>query len=64
MFVLLRRTFVKVFLLKISYAMTTQELIEVNVKPLRLTDSALGHEDVGGSGCIDPRFLDLSTNWR
>jgi hypothetical protein len=22
------------------------------------------HEDVRGSGCIDPRFLDLGTSWR
>jgi hypothetical protein len=22
------------------------------------------HEGVWGSGCIDPRFLDLSTSWR
>jgi hypothetical protein len=25
---------------------------------------ALRHEDVWGSGCIDPSFLDLGTSWR
>jgi hypothetical protein len=29
---------------------------------LSLTNYALPHEDVGGNGCIDPRFLDLSTS--
>jgi hypothetical protein len=24
----------------------------------------LRHEDVWGSGCIDPHFLDLDTSWR
>jgi hypothetical protein len=28
------------------------------------TNQALLHEDVWGSGCIDPRFLDLGTRWR
>jgi hypothetical protein len=31
---------------------------------LCLTTQALSHEGVRGSGCIDPRFLDLSTSWR
>jgi hypothetical protein len=31
---------------------------------LRLTNETLRHEDVWGSGCIDPRFLDLGTSWR
>jgi hypothetical protein len=31
---------------------------------LCLTNLALHHEDVWGSGCIDPNFLDLSTSWR
>jgi hypothetical protein len=29
-----------------------------------LINKALRHEDVWGSGCIDPRFLDLGTSWR
>jgi hypothetical protein len=29
---------------------------------LCLTNSALRHEDVWGSGCIDPHFLDLGTS--
>jgi hypothetical protein len=27
-------------------------------------NQALHHEDVWGSGCIDPRFVDLGTSWR
>jgi hypothetical protein len=30
---------------------------------LCLTNSALRHEGVGGSGCIDPCLLDLGTSW-
>jgi hypothetical protein len=29
-----------------------------------LTNQVLRHEDVWGSGCIDPRILDLGTSWR
>jgi hypothetical protein len=29
-----------------------------------LTNYALRHEGVWGSGCIDPHFLDLGTSWR
>jgi hypothetical protein len=29
-----------------------------------ITNSALRHEDIWGSGCIDPHFLDLGTSWR
>jgi hypothetical protein len=29
-----------------------------------LTNQALRHEGVWGSGCIDPYFLDLGTTWR
>jgi hypothetical protein len=29
-----------------------------------LTNEALRHEGVRGSGCIDPHFLDLGTSWR
>jgi hypothetical protein len=36
----------------------------IKMTPLCLTIEALCYEDVWGSGCIDPRFLDLSTNWR
>jgi hypothetical protein len=32
--------------------------------PLCLTNETLSHEDVGGSGCIDPHFLDLGTSCR
>jgi hypothetical protein len=31
---------------------------------LCLTDLALCNEDVWGSGCVDPRILDLGTGWR
>jgi hypothetical protein len=31
---------------------------------LCLTNQALCHEGVWGSGCIDPHFLDLGTSWR
>jgi hypothetical protein len=31
---------------------------------LCLTNEALPHEDVWGSGCIDPHVLDLGTSWR
>jgi hypothetical protein len=27
-------------------------------------EDAILHEDIVGSGCIDPRFLDLGTSWR
>jgi hypothetical protein len=30
---------------------------------LCLANEALHHEDVWGSGCIDPRTLDLDTSW-
>jgi hypothetical protein len=30
---------------------------------LYLTNYAVCHEDVWGSGCTDPHFLDLSTSW-
>jgi hypothetical protein len=30
---------------------------------LCLTNKALLHEDVWGSGCIDPRILDFVTSW-
>jgi hypothetical protein len=32
--------------------------------PPCLTNYALRHEGVWGSGCIDPHFLDLGTSWR
>jgi hypothetical protein len=32
--------------------------------PLCLTNYALRHEDVWGSGFIDSHFLDLGTNWK
>jgi hypothetical protein len=31
---------------------------------LCLTNQALRHDGVWGSGCIDPHFLDLGTSWR
>jgi hypothetical protein len=43
-------------------------LFNIDLKKVKLslclTDYALRHEDVWGSGCIDPRFLDLGTSWR
>jgi hypothetical protein len=39
-------------------------IIIIKVKlSLCLTNYALRHEDVWGSGCIDPRFLELGTSW-
>jgi hypothetical protein len=38
---------------------------KVKVKlSLCLTNLALRHQGVWGSGCIDPLFLDLGTSWR
>jgi hypothetical protein len=31
---------------------------------LCLTNEALRHEDIWGSECIDPCFLDFGTSWR
>jgi hypothetical protein len=36
---------------------------EVKGKVVPVLNQALRHEDVWGSGCIDPRFLDLGTSW-
>jgi hypothetical protein len=42
-----------------------KKLKKVKVKlPLWLTNLALRHEGVWGSGCIDPHFIDLGTSWR
>jgi hypothetical protein len=38
--------------------------VKVKVKSLYLTNYALRHEGVWGSGCIDAHFLDLGTSWR
>jgi hypothetical protein len=41
------------------------EPVKVKVKLfLCLTNSALRHEEVRRSECINPRFLDLGTRWR
>jgi hypothetical protein len=41
------------------------EQCKVKVKlSLFLTNLALRHEGVWGSGCIDPHFLDLGITWR
>jgi hypothetical protein len=37
---------------------------KVKIKSLCLTNQALCHEGVWGSGCIDPHFLGLGINWR
>jgi hypothetical protein len=42
-----------------------KEAVKGKVKlSLCLTNEALRHEGVWGSGCIDPHFLDLGTRWR
>jgi hypothetical protein len=42
-----------------------QLFVKKNVKlSLCLIKYALRHEDVWGSGCIDPHFLGLGTSWR
>jgi hypothetical protein len=49
------------------YHHKSPNLSSLNVKgqlSLCITNEALYHEGVWGSGCIDPCFLDLSTNWR
>jgi hypothetical protein len=45
---------------------TVPKLLEpVKVKlSLCLTNQALSHEGLWGSGCIEPHFDDLSTSWR
>jgi hypothetical protein len=48
-----------------SVLLTALLNIQVKVKfSLTLTNSALRHEDVWGSGYIDPRVLHLGTSWR
>jgi hypothetical protein len=42
-------------------AMRTRTVVKLS---LCLTNSALRHEGVWGSGCINPNFLDLGTSWR
>jgi hypothetical protein len=37
--------------------------VKVNLS-LSLINEALRHDDVWGSGYIDPRFVDLDTSWR
>jgi hypothetical protein len=39
---------------------TNSKKVKVKLSPC-LTKSALRHEGVGGSGCIDPHFLDLGS---
>jgi hypothetical protein len=40
------------------------EEVKVEGKVVPVLNSALRHEGVWGSGCIDPHFLDLGTSWR
>jgi hypothetical protein len=51
-----------------KYAFITHKhtyLHRVKVKlSLCLTNYAIHHQGLWGSGCIDPHFLDLSTSWR
>jgi hypothetical protein len=35
-----------------------------SLQPRKMSVNAQRHEDVWGSGCIDPRFLDLGSSWR
>jgi hypothetical protein len=46
-----------------NYAFPGRLSIKVKL-PLCLTDYALRHEGVWGSGCIDPRLLDLGNRGR
>jgi hypothetical protein len=51
----------------LNYPLVTSnvESVKVNVKPsLCLTNLALRHESLWGSGCIDPHFLNIGTSWR
>jgi hypothetical protein len=38
--------------------------VTVTGRVVALLNYAKRHEDVLGSGCIHPRFLDLDTSWR
>jgi hypothetical protein len=44
--------------------LTSSHLYKKVKVPLLLTNLALRHEDVWGSGSIDPYFLDVDTSWR
>jgi hypothetical protein len=56
---------VRLWWLKKSSSQPTCDYNKVKVKLfLCLTNQALHHESVWGSGCIDPHFLYLSTSWR
>jgi hypothetical protein len=68
------RTSVMIFLVEIqtqlpskkkTWALPLDQHSQFKIKlSLRLTNYALCYDDVWGSGCIDPRFLDLGTNWK
>jgi hypothetical protein len=45
----------------VAYLMTLAVKVKLS---LCLTNLALRHEGVWGSGCIDPHFRDLGTSWR
>jgi hypothetical protein len=60
--------FVKRFYTDFGYEIIVNKQIpyaEVKIKlSLYLTNKALRHEGLWGSGCIDSHFLDLGTSWR
>jgi hypothetical protein len=51
------------FTILCTVSQTTIQFGKVKLS-LCLTNQALHHEDVQGSGCRDPRFPDLGTSWR
>jgi hypothetical protein len=57
---------VSLFFLKVAYHTKYSHIAKLKKLKLSLCliNQALRHEDVWGSGGIDPCFLDLSTSWR
>jgi hypothetical protein len=56
-----------VYKILVRNLMRRQHLKDIDGKvklSLCLTNLALCHEGVWGSGCIHPRFLDISTSWK
>jgi hypothetical protein len=62
------RNTIGLFVIQIEMSWCPYKDIGINrlwkVKLSLITNYSLRHEDVWGSGCIDPRFLDLGTSWR
>jgi hypothetical protein len=46
----------------IQFSQKSTQIVTIKLS-LRLTNYALLHKDVWGSGCIDSSFRDLGTSW-